>query len=124
MPPKRKAVCIDIVDSMGPCPMDIDEDNYNNSHSRAVPKRRKKAIPKAVKKKVWRKYFNEDAGSALCPVCKSCKIFQDDHHCAHIISEANGGATHEDNLIPTCSSCNLSMGTKSVPEFSKAFNPY
>lgn len=113
MPPKRK---LDVYDPMGPCPMEIDRPE-------PPKKKRKTPIPRTLKRKVWRKWLTEDIGSVLCPVCESTKIFQDDHHCAHIIAEAEGGSTTEDNLIPVCAGCNLSMGKKPYYEFKQTWFP-
>jgi len=42
-------------------------------------------------------------------------------HCGHIVSHANGGSMHIDNLRPICASCNLSMGTQNMNEFRQQF---
>lgn len=41
-------------------------------------------------------------------------------HAGHIIAEAKGGLTFEDNLIPICKNCNLHMGQKNLIDFAKS----
>jgi len=87
----------------------------------APEKKRKTAIPKALKKAVWDAHFSPSIGAAKCPCCKQSKIRQIEFHCGHKIAEAKGGKTTLDNLIPLCAQCNLSMGTRSFEEFSLLF---
>jgi len=42
-------------------------------------------------------------------------------HCAHIISEKNGGATTLDNLMPICAQCNTSMRTQNLYDFRNKY---
>lgn len=79
--------------------------------------RKKKAIPLALKRKVWDATFGEDVGKALCPCCKLTIVTQMSFSCGHIIAEFNGGELKLDNLRPICSSCNSSMGTKNMDQF-------
>ena len=41
----------------------------------------------------------------------------------HIISEADGGEITVDNILPICSGCNLSMGTKNMELFVEKYYP-
>lgn len=40
-------------------------------------------------------------------------------HIEHVHPRSNGGSNHVDNLVPSCTSCNASKGTKSIDEFRK-----
>jgi 5-methylcytosine-specific restriction endonuclease McrA len=42
-------------------------------------------------------------------------------HCAHIISEKNGGTTTLDNLMPICAQCNTSMRTQNLIDFRNKY---
>lgn len=114
MPPKRK---VSVNDTMGVCPMDIDQ-----PEAVVQPKKKRKTyIPKSLRLVVWRNAYGEDAGSGLCKVCNSTKIYQADHHCSHIVAEAEGGETKAENLLPTCGLCNSSMGKRNLNAFREAF---
>lgn len=76
-------------------------------------------IPKTMRIAVWEKIFGEDVGKTVCPCCEISEITQLKFECGHIIAEAKGGETRLENLIPICSSCNKSMGTKNYHEFKK-----
>ena len=84
----------------------ISEDDLENT------KYVKKSIPKALKEQVWLKHIGYIFKSK-CPIvwCQNV-ITPFDYHTAHIIPESKNGPTTLDNLIPTCSKCNLSMGNK------------
>ncbi len=85
-------------------------------------KRRKTPIRKALRVTVWKLHFG-DAGTGKCPVCNLQTINWHDFECGHIVAEAKGGATNQDNLVPICSGCNKSMGTMDMNEFAqKCFN--
>lgn len=101
------------------CSMDIDWDA--SWEVKPAPKKRKTYIPKTLKKKVWETHIGKHIGSTLCSVCNHNEISQMDFHCAHIIAEAEGGATNEHNLIPACASCNLSMGRKNLKAFKQKY---
>ena len=81
---------------------------------------RKKAIPKTLKRLVWNKYIGETIGKAKCLCCNLTDITQMSFHCGHIVAEANGGQLIVDNLRPICQSCNSSMGTINMDDFTKA----
>tara|TARA_Y100000389_G_C17367148_1_gene466945 strand:+ start:464 stop:979 length:516 start_codon:yes stop_codon:yes gene_type:complete len=82
-------------------------------------KKRKKYIPKALKRVVWNKWIGEELGSAKCLCCKVTTINQLSFVCGHILAEKNGGELNLENLKPICSSCNLSMGTENMDDFIK-----
>lgn len=84
-------------------------------------KSKKKAIPASLKKQVWKKHFN--TYHAICPVCEKETIEALSFHCGHIIPESAGGKSILDNLLPICSSCNLSMGTQHLYEFKDKYFP-
>jgi 5-methylcytosine-specific restriction endonuclease McrA len=109
--PKRKAEVLD-----EPCPMQIDD-----VYLEPKRKKRKTYIPKCLKKTVWDKWIGLKTGQTKCSVCEFTDIFQIDFHCGHIISEADGGETNTDNLMPICAQCNLSMGRKNLHNFKKTF---
>lgn len=83
-----------------------------------APKR--KYIPKCLKILVWNKNIGKEKGIGKCYVCES-EIDSKDFECGHIISVKDGGENILDNLLPICSSCNKSMGTKNLHEFKKEY---
>jgi hypothetical protein len=87
----------------------------------APERKKKKAIPAALKRKVWAKWLGEETGKAKCLCCNLTDITQLNFHCGHIISEAEGGELKVDNLKPICQSCNSSMGTTNMEEFMKKY---
>jgi chromosome segregation ATPase len=89
----------------------------NKKKEKAIEKYKKKAIPKALKNKVWDKYIGIDIGQTKCLCCKITNISQLNFHCGHIISEKDGGELTMDNLKPICGSCNSSMSTMNMDEF-------
>jgi 5-methylcytosine-specific restriction endonuclease McrA len=101
---------------------------HKNIHSKSgnpppSPKKKykKKNIPKAVKVAVWNTYIGDHVGKTKCPVCNINDITQMNFHCAHVVAEANGGATIISNLRPCCSTCNLSMRTMNLEEFKSKY---
>jgi hypothetical protein len=78
---------------------------------------KKTPIPKTLKIAVWEKYYGEDIGKAKCLCCDLTDITQLKFECGHIVAESKGGETKIDNLIPICSNCNKSMGTKNYFDF-------
>jgi len=81
----------------------------------------KVAIPKHVKTLVWNKYIGSDKAEAPCVSCRTQKISIRDFHCGHVLAEANGGDSTINNLRPICAPCNLSMGKRSMNEFTQEF---
>ena len=84
-----------------------------------LKRKRKKVIPKTLKRQVWETHIGREKGTGLCFCCKRQTIQQIEFHCGHYISEANGGQTTLENLRPICAQCNLSMGSKNMDEFMK-----
>jgi hypothetical protein len=83
----------------------------------------KRKIPKALREQVWiSNAGNQFSIKCFTPWCKNI-INAFDFHCGHKLAEANGGSTHITNLIPLCSRCNLSMGTKSYTEWISLSTP-
>ena len=90
------------------------------SVKRPPPKHRKEPIPKALREQVWLQYggpqFYKKCSVTWCT--NQVSAFQ--FHVGHNIAEAKGGPTELSNLRVICASCNLSMGTKSIDEWSKS----
>jgi len=82
---------------------------------------RKQNIPKHVKTLVWNKYCGIESVTAKCISCRSETIDCRSFHCGHVLSEAKGGDVTITNLRPVCAKCNLSMGTRSMEEFTMQF---
>lgn len=78
----------------------------------------KKAIPKALRIKVWDKDCGADSRKGKCYCCES-EISLESFECGHDIAESLGGETSIDNLFAICSLCNKSMGTQTMDEFKK-----
>ena len=76
----------------------------------AEPKRR--AIPIKKRKALWKTYFGA-AESGACQCCDA-PIQEKGWEQAHILAVANGGGNELPNLVPTCVSCNRSMGTENL----------
>ena len=79
--------------------------------------KKKKQIPKALKKLVWDTWVGPNVGCTKCLCCKHEEIRQIEFHCGHIISESTGGETTVENLRPICAQCNLSMGAMNMNQF-------
>ena len=84
------------------------------------PQARKKP-PKAIRDAVWLEAFGE-AYEGTCYCCKR-DIDYDHWECAHIIPHKKGGKDDKKNLLPTCRSCNRSMGTENLEEFKARCYP-
>lgn len=82
-------------------------------------KRTKQAIPKVLKDLSWSTWIGDTIAKHPCLCCKQNEIKMNSFHCGHIIAESKGGAMNRYNLIPICSSCNLSMGSQNMREFQK-----
>ena len=82
---------------------------------------RKKGIPKHIKTLVWNKYMGVSNSTSTCVSCRQVTIDCRSFHCGHVLSEAKGGDMTITNLRPICASCNLSMGTRSMNEFTLEF---
>ena len=69
----------------------------------------KKIIPKALREQVWINTIGKKFSSKCTISWCTNTITPFDYHCAHIIPESKNGSTTIENLVPTCSKCNLSM---------------
>ena len=69
----------------------------------------KKTIPKALREQVWINTIGKKFSSKCTISWCTNTITPFDYHCAHIIPESKNGSTTIENLVPTCSKCNLSM---------------
>lgn len=87
-----------------------------NPKAAKEPKEHRKAIPKKIRGEAWALAFG-DSMKGPCYCCKKELHAFDTWHAGHIISHSNGGKDDVSNLRPTCSSCNLSMGTENMDDF-------
>lgn len=82
----------------------------------------RKAIPKAIRRALWAKYFGESTiGTCYC--CKNPLNGMDIWEAGHIISHADNGPDTAENLRPICVSCNRSMGTENMDVFKARCYP-
>jgi len=87
------------------------------------PTASRKAIPKKIRGEAWANAFG-DSMKGQCYCCKKELHAFDTWHAGHIVSHANGGKDIASNLRPTCTSCNLSMGTQNMDVFIQTYyNP-
>ena len=105
---------------MGPCPMDID---WDASMNEPAPKKRKQNITKTTKVATWKLRFNGKINTEMCPVCNITCINPYECSFGHVLAEANGGRANANNLIPVCTSCNLSMGKTHMLTFVREHFP-
>lgn len=80
----------------------------------------RKKLPPKLRNKVWNKFFNQEAFSGKCTVCKD-PITKDDYQCGHITAVAKGGTDNLDNLAPVCGSCNRGMMTENMDVYRKKY---
>lgn len=83
-------------------------------------KKKKTAIPKALREQVWIQNIGSNfEHKCLVKWCQNqMNVF--DFHVGHNIPESKGGSTNINNLKPICARCNLSMGSQySIEEWSK-----
>lgn len=85
---------------------------FENKDIRCELKKKTK-IPKYIKDQVWYRH-NRKQFDVPCPICKNAIMTPFNFEAGHIISEYNGGKAVLDNLIPLCSRCNKSIGTKNI----------
>ena len=78
------------------------------------------SLPQAVRLFIWNRHIGKEFREGPCAVCgQHIKI--EHMHAAHVISVANGGTNHVDNLRPCCATCNLSMGVRNLDDFRREF---
>lgn len=75
----------------------------------------KVSISKIQKIKLWDECFS--AMRVMCPICNYNLIEKDNYHAGHIIAESKGGNSTNDNLLPICAKCNLSMSSKYLIQY-------
>ena len=80
----------------------------------------RKAIPSAIRIKIWDMYIGPDKRMGPCFTCKKT-IDITNFHAGHIVADAHGGSQDVTNLRPVCNTCNISMGTTNMIEFQKMF---
>jgi 5-methylcytosine-specific restriction endonuclease McrA len=83
-------------------------------------KSKRKTIPKSVKDKLWNLTYGREAGIGDCYCCQET-IDSKSFHAGHIISAHDGGSDNISNLKPICATCNLSMGTQNLEEFTQIY---
>ena len=72
-------------------------------------KKKRKAIPKAIREQIWLRDFGKSFESKCStPWCKNV-INVWDFQAGHNIPDSKGGSMSPDNLIPLCARCNQSM---------------
>jgi hypothetical protein len=86
-----------------------------------LDKKKKKNIPKNIKKLVWTKYIGQEIIRHKCLCCKTVTIENTFFECGHVISERDGGTLEISNLRPICGECNRSMGTMNMIEYIKTY---
>lgn len=88
------------------------------------PVKKRSFIPQAVREQTWNKWNGQTHFKHKCYVtwCKNI-ITPFTFHAGHVVSQAKGGSIDVGNLRPICASCNLSMSTMNMREFSRKYNP-
>ena len=79
-------------------------------------KYKRKKIPQSLRQATWLSHCGR-VYETTCRCCLVARMTVFNFHCAHVISVARGGATNLQNLTPTCSTCNLSMGPVNLIQF-------
>ena len=100
-------------------PPTYEETLNENTQIKKVKKR--KAIPKAVKESVWKKFISDTLLEGKCFIGCGNEIQINNFEIGHVIAVANGGKDTIDNLRPICSLCNKSMGKTNLDEFISTF---
>jgi hypothetical protein len=100
-----------------PIPMDVDDDNYNETNVSEIIKPKRKTISAPVRRKVWSTYIGEEIGKSKCLCCNDVTITPFMFECGHVISDHDGGTASVENLRPICSLCNRAMGSKNMEVF-------
>ena len=104
-------------------PKDVGDNKNGNDdlkHRKSKTSKRLK-IPPTVRAETWLKHCG-DVFNGSCYCCGS-KINSINFHAAHIVSDKDGGQPTVDNLVPTCSGCNLFMQTMNLHEFMEKYYP-
>lgn len=79
-------------------------------------------IKKELRDQVWNTYAfaDDNKDEAHCFVCED-ELLKKNFVCAHVVAHSKGGLSTIENLRPTCSHCNLSMGTMNLMDFKANF---
>ena len=97
-----------------------DSEDYKNYKEEKVNISNKRTkLSKRVQTIVWENTFGKEY-EGDCPCCDKNTIDVNTRHISHKKAIANGGSDNIENLIPLCSSCNLSMGTKDYHLFKRS----
>lgn len=88
--------------------------------SELMRKRERDALPKKKRMDVWNKRF-DGSMNGVCFCCEETLSYQKGYHCGHIVSVANGGSDHLDNLEVVCETCNYDMGTLDMNVYKELF---
>jgi 5-methylcytosine-specific restriction endonuclease McrA len=102
------------------CPRFLKSKGGKTTHMKkciGVKKTKKKTISAQMKDAVWRKMGNVHEG--LCTVCRVNMMSSRSFACGHITAESKDGKTEVGNLMPICTTCNSSMGSKNMDEYKK-----
>jgi hypothetical protein len=66
-------------------------------------------LNKKIKTDCWDYWIGKDVAIAKCMCCELSDMRIIDFDCGHVLSKANGGLHHINNLRPICPACNKSM---------------
>ena len=80
-------------------------------------KKEKCAVNHSKKDEYW-KHHHGNVADALCKCCRASIRFHN-YSAAHIIAVHYGGMADNTNIVPTCKSCNVAMGTTDLNVFTK-----
>ena len=86
--------------------------------------KKRKAIPKAVRRAVFTNYITTDDPNKLfgqCFVGCGTVITIDDFEVGHIVPVCKGGNDTIENLRPICRACNQSMGSQNLLDFKEKY---
>jgi hypothetical protein len=100
------------------CILDIQE-NFDSILAGNVPEI-EKPVSSFVRLNVWNRdngYNTDENKQISCPMGCGRMMTKRRHHCAHRVARANGGSNDPENLISTCITCNLEMGTLTTDEW-------
>ena len=107
-----------------PSKKELSKKEPSKKETNSPKQKKRKAIPKAVRKKVFAEYIKTDDPNKLTGKCfVECgnKINIDDFEVGHIVSVAEGGSDEIENLRPICSPCNKSMGKQNLLNFKDKY---
>ena len=96
---------------------------YRSTKTAVLSKRNdhipRKAIPKALREEVWRRYIGNKYESKCTIGWCTNTITPFDYEVGHNIPHSKGGVTTIENLRPICSRCNKSMSdTYTIDEWN------